>query len=397
MGLLDNFKNGNGMFGLGGLSGAGGTPIQGSLLGGFYDPAVQRKQMLKQALLGAGIGMLQGGIGSTGQVLGQAFAGGLQGANTAKDDYIKQAMFQRELQADNEKKALEAQARQRADQQRVAQQAFIQSLPQNQRGYAAAFPDQAGAAFGKQLFPKPASETNYGMTPQYGVDAQGNPVLLQMGDNGTVTQPKMPNGVTLSKQPIKLDAGTHWVLLDPITRQPVGTIQKDLAGAAAQTQIGEAQGKSQAAAPADMQAAQNALGLIDSIRNDPNKAWGTGVSSMLNSIPGSPGKDFQRKLDQAQAGAFMTGIQSMRGMGALSDAEGKKASDAVARMDTSTSEQAFDAALNDYEAIVKQGMARAQNRASGQFGVQPIPAPQGGAPDFSTMSDDQLKAILNGQ
>jgi hypothetical protein len=60
-------------------------------------------------------------------------------------------------------------------------------------------------------------------------------------------------------------------------------------------------------------------------------------------------------------------------------------------MNTATSEEAFDAALKDYEAIVMQGRMRAQQK----MGMQP--QAQGQAPDFSTMSDEQLQAIINGQ
>lgn len=89
--------------------------------------------------------------------------------------------------------------------------------------------------------------TEYGLTPQYGVDAQGNPVLIQVGKNGTTTSPKLPDGVSLSKSPIKIDAGTEWILLDPITRQPVGRIPKELAAAATEKAVGKATGEAMAA------------------------------------------------------------------------------------------------------------------------------------------------------
>lgn len=199
-----------------------------------------------------------------------------------------------------------------------------------------------------------------GLNPQYGVDEKGNPVLIQVGDDGTAVRTAMPDGVTLSKEPIKLDAGTHFVLLDPITRAPVGRIEKDLAGAAQQKELGESEGKKIAAAPGDIQAADTALDLIDNIRNDPYKEFGTGLTSNANRIEGTGGYDFQNKVNQAKSGAFLTAIQQMRGMGALSNAEGGAATAAVTRMDTATSTKEFDAALNDYEKIIKQGKANAQ-------------------------------------
>ena len=85
--------------------------------------------------------------------------------------------------------------------------------------------------------------TEYGLNPQYGVDESGNPVLIQIGKDGTSTRTPLPEGVSLSKEPIKMDAGTHWVLLDPITRQAVGMVPKDNMGAARDTAVGKEQGE----------------------------------------------------------------------------------------------------------------------------------------------------------
>ena len=205
-------------------------------------------------------------------------------------------------------------------------------------------------------------DAEYGLNPQYGVDANGNPVIIQLSKSGTSKQTALPDGVALSKQPIKLDAGTHYVLLDPITRQPIGQVPKDLAGAEAQKEIGTAQGKAQAAAAGDLQAGLNAKELIQSIRSDPARERGTGGTSVFNIVPGTSGYDFQRKVDQAKSGAFLTAIQQMRGLGALSNTEGQTATDAVTRMSTAQTEEGFMEALNDYERIIDQGIARAQSK-----------------------------------
>ena len=79
-------------------------------------------------------------------------------------------------------------------------------------------------------------------------------------------------------------------------------------------------------------------------------------------IPGSAGKSFDLKVEQAKAGAFMTAIQQLRGMGALSNAEGQTATAAVTRLNTADTEEGFLAALNDYERVIRSGMERAQGR-----------------------------------
>jgi hypothetical protein len=214
--------------------------------------------------------------------------------------------------------------------------------------------------------------TEYGLNPQYGVDENGNPVIVQLGKDGTSTKTPLPAGVQLSKEPIRLDAWTHFVLLDPITRQPIGQIPKELAEAERQKALGDAAGKADAGAAGDLQSAQNSLDLIEGLRNDPNRERGTGFSSIGNIIPGTAGYDFANKVEQAKSGAFLTAIQQMRGMGALSNAEGSTATAAVNRMNTSTSEEEFMAALADYEKVVRQGMERAQGRV--ERGAPGLPA-----------------------
>jgi hypothetical protein len=125
---------------------------------------------------------------------------------------------------------------------------------------------------------------------------------------------------------------------------------------------GEAAANAEVAAPADIAVADRTLGYIDEVRNHPGKGQGTGLSSYGNWIPGTSGKDFQNRVDQLKSGAFLSAIDEMRGMGSLSNAEGQTATAAITRMDTATSEEEFNAALDDYEAIVKLGRDRAAKR-----------------------------------
>lgn len=157
-----------------------------------------------------------------------------------------------------------------------------------------------------------------------------------------------------------LDAGTQFV--NPRTGE---IVTKDLAGAERDKEVGTAQGKQAAAASGDVAAADNALYMVESLRKDPNRERGTGVSSLFNWVPGTSGRDFQAKVDQTTSGAFLSAIQQLRGMGALSNAEGQTATAAVTRMSTSLSEEGFLEALNDYERIVKKGRAAAMSRMDG--------------------------------
>ncbi len=212
----------------------------------------------------------------------------------------------------------------------------------------------------------------------------GNPIAIQtpngiqygqIGSKGSFKPIEIGQGNTFAPAVKPVDTGTGTALVGPGGVQVAAPIQKDVAGKAAQEEIGTAQGKATAAAPGDLQAGLNAKALVNDIRNDPNRQRGTGFSSLGNVIPGTAGYDFQNKVDQAKSGAFLTAIQQMRGLGALSNSEGDAATRAVTRMNTATSEEAFNAALNDYETIIDQGIAKAQQRIQ-QSGGQ-VSAPPG--------------------
>lgn len=215
------------------------------------------------------------------------------------------------------------------------------------------------------------------------VTETGEAGLLQVDKAGNGHVTKLPPGTKIAKAPMIKDTGTEFQVIDPVTREVVQTIQKNVAGAAAQEEIGTAQGKAAAAAPGDIQAGRNALDLVESLRSDPSRQRGTGMSSVFNAIPGTAGYDYASKVNQAKSGAFLSAIQQLRGMGALSNAEGETATKAITRLDTAMSEEAFLAALNDYETILRQGLAKAERMAE-RFGIEtpPMAIPNNGPVDY---------------
>jgi hypothetical protein len=104
-----------------------------------------------------------------------------------------------------------------------------------------------------------------GLQPQYGVDEQGNPVLFQLSDDGQAVLTQMPAGVNLSRDPMRIDAGTDTILLDPVTRLPVGRIPNNIEGANAAKQIGDATGKAYGEIQADARNAQQTLARLDTL------------------------------------------------------------------------------------------------------------------------------------
>lgn len=173
-----------------------------------------------------------------------------------------------------------------------------------------------------------------------------------------------------------------------------GTLGADIAlggeaaaEAAKGKEVGAAAGAALAAAPVDVATADTTLTYIEDVRNHPGLDLGTGATSLGNIIPGTPGYDFQNRVDQLLSGGFLTAIDQLRGMGALSNAEGQTATRAISRMDTATSKEEFLAALADYEAMVKMGRDRAAKRVQPATETSPLASGDLG------LSEDDLKYL----
>jgi len=77
----------------------------------------------------------------------------------------------------------------------------------------------------------------------------------------------------------------------------------------------------------------------------PGRESATGASSFMSKIPGTKARDFQANLDTFKAQTFVPMVSALKGMGALSDAEGKKISESVGALDPSMSEGEFNDSL----------------------------------------------------
>jgi hypothetical protein len=221
--------------------------------------------------------------------------------------------------------------------------------------------------------------TDLGLNPQYGVDAEGNPVLIQIGKDGKAVQTQLPEGVTLSKEPIRLDAGTHWVLLDPITRQPVGQVAKNNEEAAYLTGFGTAAGKAAAeriaGLPQTLATADNMLGTIDGILNDPALDTATGWLSWMQAVPSTDQYRFGQRALQLQGQSFLQAFESLKGGGQITEVEGTKATQAIGRLSTAQSPEDYRDALNELKGIINDAKSRASQSANAPRIQSPGSAP----------------------
>ena len=87
--------------------------------------------------------------------------------------------------------------------------------------------------------------------------------------------------------------------------------------------------------------AQQVLDQAQALFSHGGRKAGTGVSSWMGSIPGTDAKDFAANLATFKAQTFVPMVSALKGMGALSDAEGKKLTESVGALDPSVNEAAF--------------------------------------------------------
>lgn len=248
----------------------------------------------------------------------------------------------------------------------------------------------AGMLLGRQLDandPMKQAEQQYKMAQIQALQAKaanpngdesffGNPVAIQnqdgtisygqIGNKGSFKPIQLGEGQTFAPPTKTIDTGTEVIMTDQagnvISRTP-----KENRTAAAETAGGTVEGRTEAekrlAAPGDIQAAQTAMNVLDQIENHPGLDMGTGILSAGNKVWGTQGYGFENLVTQAKSGAFLSAIQQMRGMGALSNAEGAAATAAITRMDTAASKKDFLKAVSDYRQIVQNGLDRANNNA----------------------------------
>ena len=104
------------------------------------------------------------------------------------------------------------------------------------------------------------------------------------------------------------------------------------------------------------------LGTLDRLSKHPGLSRSVGIVGALPTMPGSDAANFQAELNTFQSQAFLPMVAQLKGMGALSDAEGKKLTAAVGALDPKMGEQAF----RDSVARITSDMEDARARVSGQ-------------------------------
>lgn len=105
------------------------------------------------------------------------------------------------------------------------------------------------------------------------------------------------------------------------------------------------------------------INTIDNVANHPGLQQGTGTQGWLdprNYIPGTTAKDFQVAASQLHGQAFLGVYERLRGSGQISNVEGAKAEDALARLNTAQTSDAYIKALGDFRTVIQGALDRAK-------------------------------------
>jgi hypothetical protein len=138
-----------------------------------------------------------------------------------------------------------------------------------------------------------------------------------------------------------------------------------------------------AGAPLAYSSAVQTLKNIDAAISHPSREMATGASSFMGMIPATGARDYASRIEQLGGTQFLEAYKDLKGGGAISQEEGKKAEKAVARIqDRSLREEDHLQALKEYRDIVEAGAKRALQKMGGRVpeGYEAIPKMGGAKP-----------------
>lgn len=234
---------------------------------------------------------------------------------------------------------------------------MAQNFWENDPVVSAPQPQRRGAPQPVIAFPEPTVDP---------LDARSKQLTIKQKERELSTPVEDPNAP-------KLPTGYRW--------------KNGIAGGEAEPIPGIPQKGAEPEAPAHSQSAidafDRAIATAERLRTHPGFNAYVGLPSINPldgqlgpyTVPGSAASDFRAELDAMKAQVFLPMVQSMKGMGALSNAEGQKLTDAIGALDPSMSEagfaQSLDRIISDLTAYRNRGMPQQQEGAPGATPAAP--------------------------
>ncbi len=332
--------------------------------------------------------------------------------NAQQGAQAEQESAYRQWQMEQQKQEAE-----RLSQQRQYAEQMAASAPPELREFARAYPEQYAKAIGERLTAKPADTVQIKTAGEIGLQGYPpeTPVEVKMSGGVPVDyNPLMPGGQTdtanirdylmaqedpafkqfLDSRQAPAPAFQFIGTPDGVVAGNVRTgglsapamganglvmraqdspeLQAEIAGGEAAARTTET-ARAQAAIdlPQAQATGEQTLGLVRALRDHPGLSGVVGLPDVLSAggrVPGTPEADFRARLEQLQGQQFLQAYQSLKGAGQISEVEGTKAQNAVARMQTAQSEREFKKAADEFIEITEKAVERAKRKAGQDTG-----------------------------
>lgn len=215
------------------------------------------------------------------------------------------------------------------------------------------------------------ADAEFGTAPQYLEDAEGNVRIGQLSKAGGMRMVDLPEGTRLLTGIDYKDTGTEIIGRDRRTGAIVSRQPKDIAGKEAAEEEGVSRGKATTAIPKAENDIFRAVRQIDEVLVDPALSSVTGWQGSLPTLFSSSA-DMEERLRQIGGGAFSQAFETLKGGGAITEAEGRPATAAIARLEKlSQSDAGYVQALKD----ARTEMWNLYNVARRKAGMDPLPEP----------------------
>ena len=155
-------------------------------------------------------------------------------------------------------------------------------------------------------------------------------------------------------------------------------LQGDIAGSRKAEEIrAGAQAQAQVDLPQKEATADQTIKLVKELRDHPGMPGVVGLPdnpmALRGMVPGTNEANFKAGLEQLQGQQFLQAYETLKGSGQITEIEGTKAQNAIARMQTSQSEAAFKKAADDFVEIIEGAVGRAKKKAGQGDDYQYVP------------------------
>ena len=361
-----------------------------------------------QALTATALSLIGAKGKNTGEAFGRAGLLGMGAYNNAREnqsqqkerDYMARYREQQMMQAQAEIEQKQQQQAKLASYRAslppqdqgifdIAPQEYIKNMPQFQKPQLVevADPNEPLRTMKQWMRPGDTQGTvaGYGAMPE-SLDPRIQDAKMRVAAAGRSTNAPAPyyQFISTPQGIVAANARDGTVSVTDVNGRPVikasdsPSLQGEIAGAKKSGQvIGESTATAQIDLPRSIASADEAVRLTDELLAHPGLSQAVGGSSMLGiqNIPGTQAKDFMVRLDQLKGKQFLEAFQSLKGGGQITEVEGKKATDAIARMDNASSEEAFKQATRDFQSVIRRGLERAKEKAGASPIKRPVTAP----------------------